>query len=42
MMGGVDPLDAFLDLSLDEDLETEFVLACATSIRSAASRDRRR
>ncbi len=24
---GVDPLDAFLDLSLDEDLETQFVLA---------------
>ena len=23
----VDPLDAFLDLSLDEDLETQFVLA---------------
>ena len=27
MMGGADPLDAFLDLSLDEDLETQFVLS---------------
>jgi N-acyl-D-aspartate/D-glutamate deacylase len=27
MMGGLDPLDAFLELSLDEDLETQFVLA---------------
>jgi N-acyl-D-aspartate/D-glutamate deacylase len=27
MMGGVDPLDAFLGLSLDEALETQFVLA---------------
>jgi len=27
MMGGLDPLDAFLELSLDEDLETQFVLS---------------
>ncbi|MCU1457727.1 MAG: Aminoacylase [Actinomycetia bacterium] len=27
MMGGLDPLDAFLDLSIDEGLATQFVLA---------------
>ena len=41
MSDGRDPLDAFLDLSLDEDLETQFVLA-APPDAEAAGRDRAR
>ena len=38
---GVDPLDAFLDLSLDEDLETQFVLAAPPDADAARPRPRR-
>jgi len=34
---GVDPLDAFLDLSLDEDLETQFVLAAPPDAKRRAA-----
>jgi N-acyl-D-aspartate/D-glutamate deacylase len=40
MMGGVDPLDAFLDLSLDEGLETQFVLAAPPDPRRRAATER--
>ena len=38
---GADPLDAFLDLSLAEDLETQFVLAAPPDAASAGPRPRR-
>jgi len=34
---GADPLDAFLDLSLDEDLETQFVLAAPPDTKRRAA-----
>jgi len=37
MMGGCDPLDAFLDLALDEDLQTQFVLAAGPDPRRRAA-----
>jgi N-acyl-D-aspartate/D-glutamate deacylase len=37
MMGGRDPLDAFLDLSLDEGLETQFVLAAPPDAKRRAA-----
>jgi N-acyl-D-aspartate/D-glutamate deacylase len=37
MMGGCDPLDAFLDLSLDEGLETQFVLAAPPDAKRRAA-----
>jgi N-acyl-D-aspartate/D-glutamate deacylase len=37
MMGGSDPLDAFLDLSLDEELETQFVLAAPPDAKRRAA-----
>ena len=40
MMGGIDPLDAFLDLSLDEDLETQFVLAAPPNPKRSAATER--
>jgi N-acyl-D-aspartate/D-glutamate deacylase len=37
MTGGADPLDAFLDLSLDEGLETQFVLAAPPDAKRRAA-----